>query len=143
MSETTPTLLTSRVGEQLETVLAKPEPMCLLIVTVESEVEITSLVETRLRGNLRTYDRLWRIDEVSHAVMLRTLADANTLDSKLHHLFSFLTLPYPVDGSEITVRIRLGGAVRLPQDTASSLMERVGQALQTADETGCVGPVLL
>lgn len=142
MAQSTPLAASSPVFKQLEEALREPEPMCLVIITLVGEGDITSTAEYRIRQNMRSYDQLWRIDDRSYAMTLKTLADAKTMTSRIERMFLLLSEPYAVGDGYVQARIRLGAAVRLPQDTAGGLLERVGNALSDADNAGCVGPIV-
>ena len=143
MSETRDVLLGAHLEERLGEALERPEPMCLFLVTIESPSGVLSLVEDRLDSNLRAYDQLWRLDDTSHIILLKTMADAGALDAKVNQLFTLLTTPYPIDGKDVSVTVRLAGAVRTPSDDAESLLDRIDKALRTADEIGRAAPVVL
>lgn len=128
---------------QLEDLLREPEPMCLAVVKLSASRDISAIAEYRLRENLRPYDQLWRLDGHTYAMSLKTMADAATLQSSIERMFLLLSDPYGVDGGYERAVVTLGASVRQPQDTATGLLERVGEAMSAAESEGCVGPILL
>ena len=98
--------------------------------------------EARLEQNLRSYDQLWHVGDGTYAMTLKTMADAATMASRMEHLFLLLSEPYAVGEDYVQVRIQLGATVRHPQDTATALLERAGEALAEAEANGCIGPVI-
>lgn len=149
MADTAPT----SVMDRLSSALATAEPMCLALVQVEPltpaagsetlQADLTELLTVRMREALRRYDQLVEIDEHAVALILRTLADATVLAARMRTFFEVSSEPYPIDGVTHDVRITLGAAVRRPQDTPLSLLNRVDQALVSAREAGAVGPVVV
>lgn len=126
---------------QLEDALTDPEPMCLAVLELELppnsdgsdyDVEIVEEAQRRLRDTLRDYDELNVVDDRRFALVLRTLADASIMDSRMRKLHDIMTRPYPVDGQELEVIVYLGSAIRIPQESPSELLTRVEQALQQA-----------
>ncbi len=145
MAESAP----SSVMNQLEQVLANPEPMCLAVVQVEAvapmgtEKVLCEAISARMREALRRYDELLEIDCHSVALILRTLADATVLTSRMRTFFEIAAEPYLVDGVTYEVHAYLGAAVRRPQDTPGALLGRVDMALASAREAGAIGPVVV
>lgn len=132
--------------------------MCLVLIEVEPigvpdgdgasgpvYVELLDAVQKRLWESLRRYDELTQIGRTSLALVLRTLADATVLAGRMQFLFSRISEPYLFDGEEheIQVRVALGAAVRIPQESPQEFVGRVGQAMSVASEEGFVGPVIL
>jgi hypothetical protein len=142
MAQSTPLATSSPVFKQLAQALKTPEPMCLVIVMLAGDGGYAETAEYRIRENMRSYDQLWRIDEYSYALTLKTLADAKTMTSRIERLFLLLAEPYAVGQDYAQARVQMGASVRLPQDTPGKLLDRVGHALDQADTAGCVGPII-
>jgi len=152
MAGTTP----SSILEQLEIALAEPEPMCLVMVEIDPTAddeygpidddrydELLDQAGGRLQETLRRYDQLVEIRPDAWAVILRTLADATTLASRMRAFYEVVSQPYSVDGDPVEVQVALGAAVRTPQDTPEILVRRVEQAVESARSEGAVGPVVV
>lgn len=149
----------------LEQALAHPEPMCLAVLEIQSnpdptnqrppsgrdgsdlhggvQIEVMEEAERRLRDTLRDYDEFNTVDEYRFVLVLRTLADASIMGSRMENLHSILTRPYLVGGEEVDVGVHLGSAIRSPQDSPADLLARVDQALDGAHGFGFAGQVML
>ena len=138
MAEIAPT----SVVKKLEAALEVPEPMCLALIQVEpisgwgdgglEPGSLAPLVKERLHPQLRRYDQYLEIDETAAALLLRTLADVQVLSKRMHLFFEMASRPYEVGNVPYEVRVALGAAVRKPQDTATTLLARVDDALTAA-----------
>ena len=149
MSEIAP----SSVVDHLESALAVAEPMCLAIVQVEPAGvwshadptldDLAHLVKERMVETLRRYDQFVDIDDHGLALILRTLADATLLTKRMQTFFDVASAPYELAGAFYEVRVVLGAAVRRPQDTPTSLLDRVEQALDAARTDESSGLVVI
>lgn len=143
--------------ETLEATLSDNEPMCLAMIRIrlgdnaDGEVhpssvledDLVAAVQTRLSTQLRGYDLMARVDARTFILVVKTLADARVLDSRMFQLYSRLSEPYDVDETEVTVPVALGGAVRLPAEPAGDLIARADKALSAAEAAGGKAPVLI
>ncbi|MDH3300579.1 MAG: GGDEF domain-containing protein [Acidimicrobiia bacterium] len=146
--------------QKLEESLADPEPMCLAMVRVEttafggdnhgpsdvSESDVDQLmaaVQARLSHVLRRYDLMARVEKDTFMLVVKTLADTRVLDARMYQLYGALSEPYSVGGKTVSVPVTLGAAVRLPAESAASLMKRTDKALATAGAAGGKAPVLI
>ena len=155
--------LVPKFRQKLEDSLAEPEPMCLAMVKVDLARcavlddgpepaiaqwtpdldEVMTVVQARLSYQLRRYDLMARVEEETFMMVVKTLADTRVLDARMFQLYAALTEPYDVAGRIIAVPVTMGAAVRLPAETASSLMHRTDKALVTASAAGGKAPVLI
>ncbi len=142
MAQSTPLATSSPVFKQLAQALETPEPMCLVIVLLAGDDGFAETADYRIRENMRSYDQLWRIDDVSYGLTLKTLADAKTMTTRLERLFLLLAEPYAIGDRYVQIKVQMGASIRRPQDTSARLLERVAQALDEADTAGCVGPII-
>jgi GGDEF domain-containing protein len=151
MADTTPP--TSPIAlPQLERRLTDPEPMCLAMVAVEPATPaagqwaptraLLDEVGERLGDNLRRYDELDLLEDGRFVVVLRTLADASVLASRMQRIFEALDAPYVVDGTELQVRALLGAAIRMPQEDTQTFLSRVLGAVEEARRSGGRAPVI-
>lgn len=143
------------VLEQLEVALVEPEPMCLVMMEIETRLyedesvpesvddEVLNQAGVRLREMLRRYDEMIEVTPNSWALILRTLADATVLAGRMRTFFEIVSEPYIVHGEEIDVQVVLGAAVRIPQDAPGGLVDRVERAMDSARSAGAIGPVVV
>ena len=123
--------------------------MCLAVIQVEPLSEsgtgtvLCEAISTRMREALRRYDQLLEIDCHSVALILRTLADATVLTSRMRTFYEIAAEPYTVDSVVYEVHAVFGAAVRRPQDTPATLLGRVDMALDSARDAGAIGPVVV
>lgn len=158
MAETTPTPANISAVARLEEALAHPEPMCLAMLQIYPPTEpvpgsamepvaaaelIMDEAGRRLRNTLRDYDELTELDDNRFVLVLRTLADASVLTSRMHNLYAIMTRPYPVHGVEVDPEVFLGAAIRIPQETPGQLVTRVDQAVLLSRSASQPGPVML
>jgi len=152
MADTTPPTSDPTALPQLEHRLADPEPMCLAMVAVEPVAPATGQwtptqalieeVKRRLGDNLRRYDELDLLEDGRFVIVLRTLADASVLASRMQRIFEALDAPYVVDGTELQVRALLGAAIRMPQEDTQTFLSRVLSAVDEARRSGGRAPVI-
>jgi predicted signal transduction protein with EAL and GGDEF domain len=100
-------------------------------------------VQSRLTHQLRRYDLMARVDDDMFMLVVKTLADTRVLDARMYQLYGALAEPYTIRDVAVTVPVALGAAVRLPSESASSLMRRADRALAVAEEAGGKAPVLI
>ncbi len=158
MAETTPTPANLPAIAHLEAALALPEPMCLAMLQIYPPTEpvpgsalgpdatATLVMEEaarRLRNTLRDYDELTQLDDNRFVLVLRTLADASMLTSRMHNLYAIMTRAYALDDVEIDADVFLGAAIRVPQETPGQLVTRVDQAVVLSHSATNPGPVML
>ena len=146
--------------QKLEESLAEPEPMCLAMVRVGTDVlggsqggagygsgadvdELMAAVQGRLSQQLRRYDLMARVEENTFMLVVKTLADTRVLDARMYQLYGALSEPYEIAGRSVSVPMTLGAAVRLPSESAAALMQRTDKALATAGAAGGKAPVLI
>ncbi len=146
--------------QKLEESLTDPEPMCLAMVRVDTsalgsderasdgssesdEDQLMAAVQARLSHLLRRYDLMARVEDDTFMLVVKTLADTRVLDARMYQLYGALSEPYSVAGRTLTVPVTLGAAVRLPAESAASLMRRADKALTTASAAGGKAPVLI
>ncbi|MDH3293326.1 MAG: GGDEF domain-containing protein [Acidimicrobiia bacterium] len=147
---------------RLEETIAEPEPMCLAMIRVgidaastASDVpsekatsdidldEVMARVQSRLTYQLRRYDLMARVADDTFMLVVKTLADTRVLDARMYQLYGALSEPYNLDNRAVTIPLALGAAVRLPSESASSLMRRADRALTVAQDAGGKAPVLI
>lgn len=141
MAPSSPLTVGSPSFLRLEQSLETPEPMCLVVVAVPDGIGALDVVESRIRSQLRSYDQLWPVDDCSFAIVIKTLADPTAMEIRLRRLFDGLSEPL-VAGAE-PLKVLAGGSVRLPGDTAATLLARVDQALGDGADNGYTGPVMI
>lgn len=140
----------------LEAAVARPEPMCLVMVRAEIPVggeagdelgpldgQVATEMEARLRRTLRGYDILAPVDATTFMVVIRTLADAANLEYRIGSVFEDLSAPYAIGPSSIQVPITLGAVVREPSESPTQLLQRADEALARAQAGGSALPVLI
>jgi len=151
-----------RFRQRLEDTLTDPEPMCLAMVRVDIEslqhaiddadgsiegeaglAEVMGAVQSRLTYQLRRYDLMAQTEDDTFVLVVKTLADTRVLDARMFQLYGSLSEPYTIDDQTFTVPLALGAAVRLPSESAASLMRRADRALVVAEEAGGKAPVLI
>lgn len=134
--------------------LHDPQPMCVVLITVEPGPAPDGLdptaVEARLRGTLRDYDELVVLPGGGFAVLLPTLAEADGLRRRVDQIHDLLRAPYDgpghraeVSGSHRGPVCRLGAAIRRPGEEPDDFLRRVAGAHQAAGRNGDGGPVLV
>lgn len=158
MAETTPTPANISAVARLEEALAHPEPMCLAMLQIYPPVEpvpgsamepaaaaelIMDEAGRRLRNTLRDYDELTELDDNRFVLVLRTLADASVLTSRMHNLYAIMARPYPLHDVEVGAEVFLGAAIRIPQEAPGQLVTRVDQAVLLSRSASEPGPVIL
>jgi len=151
-----------RFRQRLEETLTEPEPMCLAMVRIDTDGlqraldshggpveehdgldQVMAAVQSRLTYQLRRYDLMARIEDDTFMLVVKTLADTRVLDARMYQLYGALAEPYTIDDQTFVVPLALGAAVRLPSESAASLMRRADRALIVAEEAGGKAPVLI
>ena len=138
MAQSGPLATSSPMLQELQKALRTPEPMWLVVISVAGDGAYSDTAEDRVRQNLRAYDQLWRIDDTTFAMTLKTMADSDSMESRMDYVFLLLAEPYAVGDDFVQVRIQMGATVRKPQDTATALLSRVGAALVEAEANDCI-----
>lgn len=155
-------------NQNLEAALGSNEPMCLAMIRIASratdgpdddarwgtaitaetgagpsDADLADVVQSRLGEQLRGYDLLARMDETTFVVVVKTLADARVLDSRMFQLYKRMAEPYSIDGTNIEVPVALGAAIRLPMEPVVDLLSRADKALTAAEAAGGKAPVVI
>lgn len=129
-------------SDQLVSLLADPEPMCVALVGLlpgptgerangepATASQVGAELEQRLRENLRPYDELYSLPEGHYAIVLRTLADPAILTGRMDRLLDVVKLPYSVGGQRLQFRAVLGAAIRAPEEGVAEYLGRVDRAV--------------
>lgn len=105
--------------------------------------DVMAAVQSRLTYQLRRYDLMARVEDDTFMLVVKTLADTRVLDARMYQLYGALSEPYAFGERNLMVPLSLGAAVRLPSESAASLIRRADRALAVATEAGGKAPVLI
>jgi capsular polysaccharide biosynthesis protein/GGDEF domain-containing protein len=144
-SALTPGYLRHRVGQLLT---SNEGPMVMGMIRLEGlqglelppslRQDLLRRVVGRIRDELRGRDLVARWDEISFAIVLRTVYRLEEARQKLESLQRVLSAPieaYP-GGELINLAPRIGAALNQDDDTVSSLVQRVDHTIIQASQNG-------
>jgi hypothetical protein len=120
--------------------------MCLVLVSLEDRGRQAPPAtwpeaEARLRQGLRDYDELHELGPGWSAVVLRTLAGAEILESRLGQMVDALRRPY-TGSPDHQVQALVGIAIRHPQEDVAGFVGRAMTALDLQRDSPDVASLL-
>ncbi len=139
--------------EAIRNVVEENQPMCAVAVLAhvrqariqdiidprpsfaEAEAIVADSLYERLEIQRRKYDTVAQVDGASFLLVIRTLADAPILNTRLNQISQFLAEPHPLWSGAVRVPVYMGAAIRQPNEPADTVNERIRGALQQAQAT--------